>query len=187
MTTSAFVAAEGTGAARAPLPPHTTMSYRLTSADALAWERRDPVARKKNRVALGGAVFAGIGLLSVTARHLPVWLSSLHSNALAVLILCLPLGLVLLVQRIDLRQRARRRVPMPTDVKLELWDRRLSECRDDRPEALVLGAQTLRAVIGTQEHVFLHARSGTVIVPASAFADAGAKDAFVDHWEQVTG
>ncbi len=177
----------GTAAVRPPLPPHTVMTYRLTTQDAVAWERRDPVARKRNRVAIGGAIFGGMGLLSVTARHLPVWLSNLHSNALAVLILCMPLGLVLFMQRRDLMQRAQARVPAPVDVTLEIWDRRLSEHRADRGEALVLGAQAVREVIETDAHIFLTARNGTVIVPAAAFADARTKDDFAGHWEKVAG
>lgn len=177
----------GMAAVRPPLPPHTVMTYRLTPQDALAWERRDPVARKRNRVAIGGALFGGAGLLSVTARHLPAWLSNLHSNALAVLILCLPLGLVLLMQRRDLVQRARQRVPAPVDVRLEVWDRRISEHRADRGDALVLGAQAMREVIETDGHIFLTARNGTVIVPAGAFGDARAKDEFAGHWEKVAG
>lgn len=188
MTTATSAAVSGGDAGvRAPLPPKAVMTYRLTPADALAWERRDPQIRKRNRVAIGSALFAGLGLLSVTVRHLPAWLSSLHSNALAVLILCLPLGLVLAFQRVELHKRARLRVAEPVDVRLDVWDRRLAEHRADRGEPLVLGVQALRGVIETDAHVFLYARGGTVIVPATAFADARAKDDFAGHWEQVAG
>ena len=188
MTTATSAAVSGGDAGvRAPLPPKAVMTYRLTPADALAWERRDPQIRKRNRVAIGSALFAGLGLLSVTVRHLPAWLSSLHSNALAVLILCLPLGLVLAFQRVELHKRARLRVAEPVDVRLDVWDRRLAEHRADRGEPLVLGVQALRSVIETDAHVFLYARGGTVIVPATAFADARAKDDFAGHWEQVAG
>lgn len=167
--------------------PHKVLRYRLSPADALAWERRDPVARKRDRVAIGGGLFAGIGLLSVTSRHLPAWLSSLHSNALALVILCLPLGLVLLFQRFDLGKRALRRVGGDTDVTLELWDRRISERRADGAAPLVLGAQSVRGVIETAGHVFVTSRSGTVIVPATAFADSAAKAEFAAHWARLSG
>ena len=185
--TSGLGAAKGAGPSAAPLPPSLVLTYLLTTADALAWERRDPAIRRRDRVAMGGAVFGGIGLLSATVRHLPAWLSSLHSNALAVLILCLPLGLVLFLQRIDLRKRALRRIASPVGVTLEVWDRRISEQREDASDPLVLGAGSLREVIDTGDHVFLTVRGRTVIVPARAFADAKTRDEFAAHWEAAAG
>lgn len=173
------------GAVRAPLPPHTVLSYRLTGEDALAWERRDPVERKRKRALYAAALLAGLMLLSVTSQHLPSWLSDLHSNALAFVILLLPLGLAALIQARELRRRAREAVPEAIDVQLEVWDRRLRETREDRKQALVVGTEELRDVVETVGHVFLYARTGTVIVPASAFADAAAKEDFAGHWRAV--
>lgn len=173
--------------ARAPLPPNAVLRYRLSPADALAWERRNPVEKKRKRGVMAGAVFAGILLLSVTSRHLPAWLSNLHSNALAVAILFLPLALALAIQSAETRRRARRAVADEVEATLEVWDRRLVETRADRTEPVVLGAQALRDVIETPDHIFLQSRGATIILPARAFADAKAKDAFAGHWEAMVG
>lgn len=184
--TAAPAAADAGSAAKAPLPPKAVLSYQLTTADALEWERRDPAIRRRNRAGLAGALLAGLGLLSLVTRHLPAWLSALHSNAIALAILCLPLGVVLVLQRIDLAQRARRRVPAPVDVRLSVWDRRLVEERADRDAPLVVGAQAVRAMIDTADHIFLHAKAGTVIVPGRAFPTPRARDDFAGHWEALT-
>lgn len=164
--------------------PESVLSYRLTPEDARAWERRDPAQRKRNRAALGVSGMVGISLLVTVTRHLPDWLSQLHSNAIAVAILLLPGLGVLLSQRRDLNRRVRDRVPEAVDVTLEVWPRRLAEIRADGRAPLVLGAESLREVIETDSHIFLHARAGTIILPASAFADAKAKDAFAGYWEE---
>lgn len=168
---------------REALPPESVLTYELTPADARAWEIRDPAARKRNRAGLGVSVMVGISLLVTVTRHLPDWLSQLHSNAIALVILLLPVGGVLLAQRRDLARRTADRVATPVKVTLELWARRLSEERADRRDPLVLGAESLRDVIETDTHVFLTARSGTIIVPASAFPSAKAKDDFAGYWE----
>ncbi len=172
-------------ALRKPLPPHSVLTYTLTWQDALDWERRDPVERKRRRALMAASFLGGIMLLSVTARHLPDWLSKLHSTALAFVILFLPLAAAIVVKRSETLSRARLAVPGDVGVRLELWDRRLVETRDDRATPLVIGAEGLRDVVETPERVFLYSRSGTIIVPATAFADAKAKDAFAGHWESL--
>lgn len=170
---------------RAPLPPHTVLGYRLRMADALAWERRDPAEKKRRRALVAASLLGGVMLLGFTSQHLPDWLSQLHSTALAFVILLLPLGLAALVQRRDLYRRARAAVAGEVGVRLEIWDRRLAETRDDRDRPLVIGAEALRDVVETGGHVFLHARAGTIIVPVSAFADAGAMRDFARDWRAV--
>ncbi len=172
---------------RQPQPPQSVFHYRLTAADARAWERRDPAVRKRNRVALGLALLAGISLLATVTGHLPDWLSRLHSNALALSILLLPMGAVFLAQRRDLARRSLSRVPAPVEVRLEVWARRLAETRADRPEPLVLGAESLRDVVETEGHVFLTARSGTIILPAAAFPLPEAKRRFAAYWKDFAG
>lgn len=184
MTTQAADAGVA-GAVRSPLPPHTVLTYRLAVEDALAWERRDPVERKRKRALYAAALLAGLMLLSVTSQHLPSWLSDLHSNALAVVILLLPLGVAALIQSRELRRRAGQAVPEAVDVRLEVWDRRLREVREGRKQALVIGTEELRDLVETDGHVFLYARTGTIIVPAAAFGDAAAKADFAETWRAV--
>lgn len=167
--------------------PQAVLTYQLTPADALAWERRDPAARKRNRGGLGISLMVGISLLVTVTRHLPDWLSRLHSNAIAVVILLAPFGAMLLAQRRDLRRRGAERVAAPVDVTLEIWPRRLLETRADSRKPQALGAEALRDVIETADHIFLHSRSATIIIPARAFADAKAKDDFAGYWEEFAG
>lgn len=177
----------GQDAVRAPLPPHTVLTYRLTPADAMAWERANPSQRKERRLGLGRGVLGGIGLLTLSSRVLPSSIPALHSGAVAGFLLALPMGLVMLLQGRSRRHHVRELLPDPVEVRLEVWDRRLSEHRSDRNTPLVLGPQAVRSVIETDGHVFVYASSGTIIVPASAFADAKAKDDFAGHWESVAG
>ena len=163
--------------------PDTVLTYRLTPADARAWERLNPAARKRNRAGLGISLMVGISLLVTVTRHLPDWLSRLHSNAIALVILLAPFGAMMLAHRRDLARRSAERVASDVEVTLEVWPRRLVETRADGRKPLALGAEALRDVIETEGHVFLHARSGTIIVPARAFADGKAKDAFAGYWE----
>lgn len=172
---------------RAPLPPQTVLTYRLTPDDAMAWERVNPAQRKERRMGLGRGVLGGIGLLTLSSRIVPPSIPALHSGAVAGFLLALPMGLVLLLQGRSRRHHVREMLPEPVEVRLEVWDRRLSEHRSDRNTPLVLGPQAVRSVIETDGHVFVHASSGTIIVPATAFADAKAKDDFAGHWESVAG
>lgn len=172
---------------REAVPPESVLTYELGPADARAWEKRDPAVRKRNRAGLGVSLMVGISLLVTVTQHLPDWLSQLHSNAIAVAILLLPFGGVLLSQRRDLARRSAERLPAPVKVTLEIWPRRLSEQRADKREPLVLGAESLREVIETDRHIFLTARSGTIIVPATAFPSAKAKDTFAGYWEDFVG
>lgn len=171
----------------APLPPHTVLTYVLTTADARAWEAQDPARRRSKRAARAGALLAGLMLLSVTASHLPDWLSRLHSNALAFVILCIPLSVLLAVQHLDTGKRAAERIAAPVEARLEVWDRRLAETRADRNEPLILGAQSLRGVIETGTHLFLYTKTDAIILPTAAFPDAKARDAFAGHWEKMVG
>lgn len=163
--------------------PDRVIHYTLDLPDALVWERTSPAHRKRDRVALGASVFAGLGLVSILKGHLPDGVAFLHSMTFALLLMVSPMGLALLLQRLDLRKRATERAAQRIGVRLELWEDRMIEHRDDRRLPLVVGARSLREVKDTAGHVFLSTGTDVIIVPLRAFGSAAEKSAFAAKWQ----
>lgn len=180
----------GTGETEAPVAaadrtgakPDRVIHYTQDYDDALVWERASPVHRKRDKVALFAAFFAGLGLIKMLSGVMPD-LAALHSVPMAALLMVLPFGLVILLQRRDLHLRAQRRADRRTGARLEIWGDRLVEYRDDRKEPLAFGALSLREVRETEGHVFLSTGRDVMIVPARAFPDLAAKSAFAAEWQ----
>lgn len=181
---------DGAGEAEAPAAvagrtggkPDRVIHYTQDYGDALVWERASPIHRKRDKVALFAALFAGLGLLQMLGGVMtdqPV----LHSAPVAVLLMVLPFALVVFLQRRDLRQRAQRRAERRTGARLEIWGDRLVEYRDDRKEPLAFGALSLREVRETAGHVFLSTGPDVMIIPTRAFLDPAAKSAFAAEWQ----
>lgn len=186
-----LVAAEGgAGVAEAPATaagsagrrPDRIIHYTQDYNDALVWERASPAHRKRDRVALFAAFFAGLGLMQMLSGVMTD-LALLHSVPMAAVLMALPFALVILLQRRDLHQRAQRRADQRTGARLEIWGDRLVEYRDDRKEPLAFGALSLREVRETEGHVFLSTGRDVMIVPTRAFLNAAAKSAFAAEWK----
>lgn len=182
--------ADGTGEAEAPaavggrlgVKPDRVIHYTLDYSDALVWERASPPHRKRDKVALFAAFFAGLGLLKMLGGVMTD-LAPLHTVPMAVLLMAAPFGLVILLQRRDLRQRAQRRADQRIGVRLEIWGDRLVEYRDDRKEPLAFGALSMREVREEETHVFLSTGREVMIVPTRAFLNPAAKTAFAEEWQ----
>lgn len=180
----------GAGAAEAPAAaagrtgarPDRVIHYTQDYDDALVWERASPVHRKRDKVALGAAFFAGLGLIQMLGGVMTD-VAALHSIPMAVLLMALPFGLVILLQRRDLHARAQRRADQRVGARLEIWGDRLVEHRDDRKEPLAFGALSLREVRETDGHVFLSTGRDVMIVPTRAFLNPAAKSAFAAEWK----
>ena len=157
------------------------LHYVLTPEDVLAWERRSPKLRRRDRVALVAAAFAGIGLVKVIGGHMPD-LHLLHSLPMAFVVIALPILAVMMMQRRDLRRRVADRVSAPVGVQLEVAPDRIVERREDRRAVVAFGVAGLREVVVGTEHVFLSTGADVVIVPFRAFATPDARAAFVAHW-----
>lgn len=163
--------------------PDRVLHYTLDLPDALVWEKASPAHRKRDRVALGASVFAGLGLISLLKGHLPDDVAFLHSLSFALILLVSPILFAVLLQRHDLRKRARERADRSIGARLELWEDRMIEHRDDRREPLVVGALSLREVRETARHVFLSTGKDVIIVPLRAFPTPAAKSAFAAEWQ----
>lgn len=180
----------GAGAAEAPAAavdraggkPDRVIHYTQDYDDALVWERASPPHRKRDKVALFAAFFAGLGLLQMLGGVMKE-VTQLHSVPTAALLMALPFALVITLQRRDLRQRAQRRADRRTGARLEIWGDRLVEYRDDRTEPLAFGALSLREVRETAGHVFLSTGQDVMIVPTRAFQSPEAKSVFAAEWQ----
>lgn len=157
------------------------LNYVLTSEDAMAWEVRSPRIRRRDRVALGAAVFAGIGLIKVIGSNLPD-LRLLHSLPMAFVLIALPVLGVKMLQRRDHRRRAAERVPAPVGVHLEYSAERIVERQENRRDVVAFGAAGLREVVEAPGHICLGNGSDVVIVPNGAFPTEAARAAFLRHW-----
>lgn len=159
------------------------LHYVLTPEDALAWERRSPRHRRRDRVALGAAVFSGIGLIKVIGGHFPD-LKLLHSLPMAAALIAIPVLIVLWLQKRDQRKRAAERVPAPVGVTLEHSPQRVVERREDRKDVSGFGRSGLHEIHETATHVFLSTGRDVVILPARGFATPAAREAFVTYWRE---
>lgn len=157
------------------------MQFTLGPADALAWEKASPRLRRRDRVAVGAALFAGMGLVKVIGAQFE-GLHWLHSLPMALALIVLPAVAVLLSQRYGRILRARERLPDPVAVTVEVGPDRISERMEGRKAPVAIGAKSLRAVVETRGHVFLWNGTDVVILPAQAFPDAGAKADFAREW-----
>lgn len=172
------------GSPPAPLQPLARLHYRLTPADALAWEA---IPREWSRRKLW-LVLAGFGALGAVYGLLEDSLA-LHSLAarLPVILGLAALGWLALVAigTLATRRRARRRLPVPVEAVLEIWPDHLAEWRDGRPAPLIVAPETIRQVVATPGHVFLDVPPGLLILPAAAFPE-GDHRAFAEHWEALS-
>lgn len=157
------------------------LHYVLTPEDAVEWERISPRIRRRNRVALGAALFAGIGLVKVIGSNLPD-LRLLHSIPMAFAVIALPMLAVFWMQRRDARRQAGLRVPEPVGVVLDHSPQRIVERREGRATPLAFGAAALREVLEGPRHIFLSNGSDVVIIPFRAFAGEAERSDFLRHW-----
>lgn len=158
------------------------MQFTLGPGDALAWEKASPRLRRRDRVAVGAALFAGIGLVKVIGAQFE-GLHWLHSLPMALALIAMPASAVMLSQRYARMLRAREQLPEPVAVTVEVGPDRVSERMEGRKAPVAIGAKSLRAVVETRGHVFLWNGTDVVILPAAAFADAAAKSAFAAAWK----
>jgi hypothetical protein len=148
-----------------PHQPLRTRRYKLTRADALAYERLpgEISGRGKFALLLWLALPALIaGILSDEVSATVWWTVSATAMVLA-------LGSAVIVSRMIGQRRAAMH-PVPVgEVRLEQWTGHLAEFADGR--ARLASMTTIGKVITTPEHVFVCAGRFPMIVPRAAFDD----------------
>ena len=168
-----------------PHQPIRILTYRLTFADALAFEQlqqRDLTGFRKFAVivwlALAGVVLALLPeSVAGAERSLRWWLAGFA---------LLAVQFVLLVgfYNFRMRRRARKRIPAACDVELGEWGDHLHERRGGRD--VFVTPETIARVTRTDRHVFIDAPDDLLIVPASAFETENEMAAFAEAWENAS-
>jgi hypothetical protein len=143
-----------------------TYRYRLTRADALAFERRRPLGRRGSVVLVAWMLLAGVELGVIAGDWSTGWRFWLLAATLAAVHALVAFGVLVVL----VRMRAARRVPAPIDMELEDRGDRLV-VRGGGRELDVAFAQ-LAAVAVNPTHLVVAFPPATIIVPRTAFTPA---------------
>lgn len=165
--------------------PLKTLHYRLTPADALAWERRPGAVFRSYGRAIFTALLIGVGLVRALAGRLAVVQGGPARSTLAVGLLITPVMVMSFATRRKQALRAAEEVGAPVDVTLEIWQRGLIERRPDRSIPVMIAGDRIREVVITPDHVFVDLGKDVVIIPSAAFADDAERTAFANRWNDA--
>lgn len=178
------VEAEGPGQGTAPGLPLALLHYRLTPADALAWEMLPTEARGWVKLALFAPwIMLGLGWGAIDGHDLPFWQHAALASAPALAVWALSQALMARGRQ----RRALARIPAPLDMVCEVWGDHLSAHAVGHPQAaLILAPETIRQVVLTPDRLFLDAASSLLILPRAAFAGAEDMAAFAAHWDSLS-
>lgn len=148
-----------------PHQPLKTRYYRLTRADALAYEQLpgEISGRAKFALIIWLAVPGAVAGLLADEVSATVWWTSLA----AMIVVALAVAIVV-SKAIDRWRAARHPVP-DGEVTLEEWGDHLAEFADGRGRFVPM--EMIGKVIVTPEHVFVCEERFPVIVPRAAFED----------------
>lgn len=167
-----------------PQQPIRILAYRLTPADAVAFEALPrPLGGVTKFVAIVWLALAGavLALLpeSVAGRE-----HSLRWWLVGLVLLAIQFALLVLVHNLRIRRRARRRIPAACDVELAEWGDHLHEKRSGSD--VFVSPETIAKVIRTDRHVFIDAPDDVLIIPAAAFETVNDMAAFADGWDEAS-
>ena len=165
--------------------PLTTLHYRLTPADALAWEHRPGAAKRFYGRAIFTSLLLGVGLIRALAGRLAVVQAGPARSILAVGLLAFPMAVMIFVSRRKIVRHAFDEVNAPVDVTLEVWPKGLIERRPDRLTPVMIAGDRISEVVITPDHVFVDLGKDVVIIPSSAFATAAERTDFANRWNEA--
>ncbi|MCF1708048.1 hypothetical protein L0V05_04365 [Tabrizicola sp. J26] len=170
---------------RAARPLDLTLTYTLTSADALAWE-----TRRREVTGWGRIVFLlWLGLAGLILAFVPEdWVGPENGWRFYLWLVGLigvQWGLAALLMTAMAQVKARRRVPEPVLIRLDIFPARLVE-RRDLAEPVVITPDDIANVLTRSGHVIVATRRDVVIVPARAFADEAAMAGFAKRWDALS-
>ena len=171
-----------TAVARAP---EQTLTYTLTASDALVWETRPrELTGWRRMIFLLWLGFAGFVLFLVPQD----WVGpegGLRFYLWLVGLIGVQWGLAALAMTAIAHLKARRRIPEPLVVRLNVFPDRLVE-RRDLTESVVITADRIASVLSFPGHVIVATPRDVVIVPAQTFADCAAMDGFAARWDRLS-
>lgn len=161
----------------------TDLTFTLTPADALAWERLPRELRGWRRLLFFLWLAAAGAWLTVLPER---WIAGKLSQLLALLpFVALHWGLASLAMSLAARRRARRRIPAPVQVRLVEQGQMLSwQLGESAPQEIT--PATIRQVLLTRSHLFLDAPPALVILPVAAFETAQAAQDFATRWDALS-
>lgn len=167
--------------------PLVTLSYTLTSADALAYETLPRELTGWRRwLFLLWMIGAGIVLALLPEDWVgPDW--GWRFILIGVALVGLAWLLAAATMTLARHRAARRRLPRPQSVELRQWGDHLEVVTDGRQA--VIAYETIAAVTTTATHVFINAPPAVIIVPARAFEEPAEMQTFgadVDRLSQAS-
>jgi hypothetical protein len=164
--------------------PLLTLTYTLTTADALAYEAlpRELIGWRKWLLLVWLAAAGGAVAFLPVEWIGPEWGWRFWLAALA--LVGLAYGVATLVMTLATRRRARRRVPAPMVATLQQWGDHLAVTTAERQ--LFVAYETIADVAIGKAHVFITAPPEALIVPLSAFADRDEMVAFGEDIDRLS-
>lgn len=160
--------------------PLLTLTYTLTTADALAYEAlpREMVGWRKWLLLVWLAVAGGMVAFLPAEWIGPEW--GWRFWLIALLLVGIAYAIATVVMTLATRRRARRRIPAPAVVTLEQWGDHLALTIGERQQFVAY--ETIADVAIGKAHVFVTAPPQVLIVPLTAFAD---RDELVAFGEDI--
>ena len=164
--------------------PLLTLTYTLTTADALAYEAlpRELIGWRKWLLLVWLAVAGGLVAFLPVEWIGPEW--GWRFWLAALVLVGLAYGFATLVMTLATHRRARRRVPAPMVVTLQQWGDHLAVTTAERQ--LFVAYETIADVAIGKAHVFITAPPEALIVPLSAFTDRDEMVAFGEDVDRLS-
>jgi hypothetical protein len=164
--------------------PILTLTYTLTTADALAYEAlpREMVGWRKWLLLVWLAVAGGLVAFLPAEWVGPEW--GWRFWLAALVLVGIAYALATGAMTLATRRRARKRIPAPTVATLEQWGDHLAVTVGGRQ--LFVAYETIADVAIGKSHVFITAPPEALIVPLSAFADRDEMTAFGEDIDRLS-
>lgn len=164
--------------------PLLTLTYTLTTADALAYETlpREMVGWRKWLLLVWLAVAGGLVAFLPAEWVGPEW--GWRFWLAALVLVGIAYALAGAAMTLATRRRAGKRIPAPTVATLEQWGDHLAVTGGGRQ--LFIAYETIADVAIGKSHVFVTAPPVALIVPLSAFADRDEMRAFGEDIDRLS-
>lgn len=165
-------------------PPLLTLTYTLTTADALVYEAlpREMVGWRKWVLLVWLAAAGGMVAFLPGEWIGPEW--GWRFWLIALVLVGVAYGVATAAMTLAMRRRARRRIPAPMVVTLEQWGDHLAVSISGRQ--LFVAYESIADVAIAKAHIFITAPPEALIVPLTAFADRDEMVEFGEHIDRLS-